>query len=258
MDYDTYDSLDAVRATRLKLLRDSPLHYRDHVDKDSASRGMLRAIHAAVLEPETFRRDFVVYDGRRAGKAFEAFAACNEDATILNVREHAQVGGVAAGILRHDLARELLAAPGRSEVVLRWDDPTTGIPCKARLDRYADDGTLIDLKGYGTSDPRLIGRHVAKLGAHIQLAHYVAGLEALGMPHRRTLVISYETSPPFDVAIVELLADDALKVGRDERDRLLGLLAECQAANHWPGRCPDIVPLDLPDYLMPEMEADDE
>ncbi|MCH9838294.1 hypothetical protein K0U83_21705, partial [bacterium] len=79
-DYADYAGKTGVNWTRLKLARTSALHYRDTPPrKDTGSLGMLRAVHALVLEPENFDRDFAVYEGKvRRGKAWDAFVLEHE------------------------------------------------------------------------------------------------------------------------------------------------------------------------------------
>ena len=61
---------------------------------------MLRAVHALVLEPENFDRDFAVYEGKtRRGKAWDAFQIEHEGRTILNTREHGEAETIAAAVL---------------------------------------------------------------------------------------------------------------------------------------------------------------
>jgi hypothetical protein len=259
--YAEYDALPGVRASRLKLMAASPLHYREKVDEQTTNRGMLRAIHALLLEPALFRHEFIVYDGIRRGEKYLSFAARHPGATILNLREIAQVQAVAQGILRHPVAGEILRMEGPTEETHTWTHEPTGLVCKARLDKRLDTPTtIVDLKTYGTSDPRIIGNRVAALGAHIQAAHYCEGLAAtLGCDEReiRYLLIVAESSSPYDVAVVELDFDNALALGRTERDRLMARLAECERTNNWPGRCPEIVPLELPAWADPLLEGGD-
>src|SRR3990167_7406294 len=253
MTYAEYASRAGVSASRLKLMAQSPLHSRHYERRDPASRGMLRAVPAFVLEPE--RADFVVYDGVRRGKEYDRFAAANEGRTILNVREHDVARSIAEGSRRPPISGPLLAAPGRSEVSVYWTDSATGLKCRGRLDRVVDGPpAIVDLKTYGTSDPRVIARRVAQGGAHIQAAHYCDGLAAttgVALAEIRYLLISAESAPPFDVAVLELEFDNALALGRAERDRLMRRLASCIERDEWPGRCPEIVALEMPAWADP-------
>lgn len=254
LPYADYASLPGVRSSDLKRLAVSPRHYKHPApDKDTPARAMLRAAHALVLEPDTFADAHVVYTGgRRQGKVWEGFQTLYTDKTILKPDELARIQAIADGYTAHEHARRLLDLPGHSELTVRWTDPSTGIVCKARLDRLGFDGETLhisDLKTYGTSEPRKVAGMIARLGAHVQAAHYVAALtDGLGIPAEqiRSYIISGESGPPYDVAVVELEPDGALLTGQTERRRLLDLLAECRAADRWPGCCPDIVPAVLP------------
>lgn len=261
MDYAEYEALPGIRASRLKLMEQSPLHYlHGHDGEDTASRGALRAIHAAILEPETFDERFPVYLGKtRRGKEYDAFRAEHPGATILNSREHWQAQQVRAAVLAHPVAGPLIEAKGWAEHSIRWRYCGDSGPwCKARLDKLIPPGgwtpeieseepaTIIDLKGYGTTDPRQIARRVVANGAHIQADHYLDGVAASRGWLCRYLIISYEIVAPYDVAVVELTADDALRIGREKREELLAKVLDCERSGKWPGRCPEIVPLELP------------
>jgi len=264
LPYSDYAALPGVRSSDLKRLAVSPRHYAHPApDKDTPARAMLRAAHALVLEPDTFADAHVVYTGgRRQGKVWEGFQTLYQDRIILKPDELARIQSIAAGYEEHEHARRLLDLTGHSELTIRWTDPATGITCKARLDRLGWDGAifhLADLKTYGTSEPRKVASMIARLGAHVQAAHYVAALtDGLGIPAEqiRSYIISGESGPPYDVAVVELEADGALLTGQTERRRLLDLLAECRATDSCRGCCPDIVPAILPAWTNPDEELD--
>lgn len=267
--YEEYARMRGVRASRLKLMDQSPLHYLRGFDNETAERGKLRAIHALVLEPDTFTAQFAVFEGRRAGKAYEAFKAENAGKTILNPREFDNAREIAVAIMAHPVAGPLISAPGPTEETVLWQRDG-GLDCKARLDKliqYVDEAsqwsdrpelwTIVDLKTYGTTDPRQIARRVVQLGAHIQFAHYREGVAVTRqIPEEsiRCLMIVAEDKPPFDVAVVELTDDDALRIGWEKREELLAKVLECERSGKWPGRCPEIVPLELP--LWAEQEID--
>jgi exodeoxyribonuclease VIII len=198
-------------------------------------------------------------EGARRGKAWEAFRDAHAGKTILNQREWDDTFATVDGIAAHAVTRALLSRVVATETTIRWTDPATSLECKGRADAILDDGSLVDLKGYG-SDPHLVSRLVGKHGTHVQLAHYAAGLEAQGKTPPHVYVLSYDTKAPYDVCLAEL-APDVRAFGAAERNRLMGVLAECLRSNHWPGRCPDIVPItleDFPGYIRPELGADDE
>ena len=254
---------NGINWSTLKHMRDSPAHYRAALALDFvASRAMdLGTVtHAALLEPERLYDLIAVWDGgRKAGKAWDAFEAANPGRVIVKPRDINDVENMRDAVLAHPEAARLLALPGRSETPIFWTDPTTGLRCKGLLDRWADD-VLIDLKTTRSTDPRFFASQAARLGYHLQLAHYAAGIEALTGKRPEVYMIAVENTPPHDVAVY-LLTDDILIPAAETIGGLLAKVAECRASGQWPGRNAGIVPLDLPRWALGEPEitfADEE
>jgi hypothetical protein len=260
----------AINWSLLKLLDKSPAHYRhavEHPDEgDTASRTMLRAAHMAILEPDRFAAEVVVYDGGvRRGKAWDAFAAQHAGCVILNEREWATVTAARDAIARHPVASRLLSG-GHAEVVLRWTDEATGRACKGIADYLHEPGSiddrpvLVDLKGCQSVDPEAFARDCARMGYHGQMAHYAAGVEARYGVAPIVYLVGYESAAPHDVGVF-LLSDDDLWLGEQFRRRLLDRLMECERTNTWPGRCPEVVTLDMPAWAWrrddPDTDDDD-
>jgi len=263
MNFDEYRQIEAVNWSRLKLLRQSPAHYRYAVEHpedtgDTPGRRVLRAIHAAVLEPEDFDNQYAVWDGgRRAGKAYQAFKDEHEGLDILNLTEMAKIGAIAHAVKDHPIAGPLLGGPfGKSEITLQWRDESRGIDCKGRADRLIDRGdgrwALVDLKTVQTVNPAQLGATAAKLGWHGQLAFYGGGVrrccDARYVDH---LIVAVEDRAPHDVGVFSLDPDTALYAGEVLRDELLDRLAECRASDEWPGRLDEITDLPLPAWAYP-------
>lgn len=251
MSYDDYDALDGIRASRLALMGKSPRHYADgYSGKDTAGRDVLRAMHAAILEPEAFGADFAVCKVRRDArtKAFQAWQDEHPDRTALTEAEWERVHRVRDSVWAHPVIRGWLVRPGWSEVVYQWEDRETGALCKARLDRLIGPN-ILDLKGYGTTALVPLAKRAAQGSAHIQQAHYaeaVAVCEGMLVEDVRSMLLVYETERPYDCGLVELAHDGALFLGLRERARLMKQVAECEAAGEWPGNLPHVVPLEMP------------
>lgn len=264
LPYADYDAIPAVRSSRLKLMAKSPKHYRYQEDVDTNNRAFLRAVHAAALELETFSQVYAQYEGggSRRTNEYKAFCAANPGKTVLSPSEWGKIRDINASMRLHPVAGPLLFAPGRCEESLTWSHPGTGLLCKARLDKRLvpglyDEHVIVDIKTYGTSNPRIIGNRVAALGAHLQAAHYVEGVSIVhGIPREsiRYLLIVAESASPFDVAVVELAHDGGLALGVSERERLMAQIAECTASGVWPGACPELVPLVLPPWADPYLQ----
>jgi hypothetical protein len=246
-----YVAAPGVNWSTLKEARKSLAHYRaacETTRADSAAMLMGRAAHTAVLEPDRFPLEYGVYTGgRRAGKDWEAFADANEGRTILKADEYGTALAIRDAVHAHPLARKLLARKGVAEATLRWTDPGTGLPCKARPD-WLTARALVDLKTTRDGDLWAFARTATKLGYHGQLAYYGEGvLQALGRKLQATYIIVAEQQPPFDVAVLKVPAD-VLDLGRELCRDLLTDVAEGYRTKKWPGRYPSLQTLELPEW----------
>lgn len=253
-----YRVAPALNWSLLKTISKSPLHFRHRRDNprpDSPTFRVGRAVHAAILEPERFEREWVVYAGRRAGKAWAAFFEEHEGCEILNQTEYDTVVAMASAVRsRPDLAAVL--EDGLAEVSLLWHERFRGYDLifKARADWIYHDGdswVVLDLKTTRDVEARSFGRDAARLMYHGQLAHYAEGLSATlgGAPVRAELLV-VETEAPHDCGLYRL-DDVALQCGRARREQLLSRYAACVESGEWPGQLPE------PGYLLlPTWELD--
>lgn len=252
LTFPEYAAIPAVNWSTLKEMSKSPAHYRhraEHPRLDSSRLAFGRAVHTAVLEPDRFPLEYVVFDGaRRAGKAWDEFEAANSDRTILKAAEYATCLAVRDAVHAHPAASRMLGGP--SEITLQWMDPDTGLACKARLDK-AYGGCVVDLKSTSTVDAHDFERTSANLIYHGQLAFYMRGLAACGLSEPQCLprIIAVEVEPPYDVAVFRLTAD-ALRIGDGLVGEYLFRLSECQSRDEWPGRYDAEQDLTLPPWLM--------
>ena len=267
-DFGDYCRAPGANWSTLKLMG-SPAKARWTLDNpdagDTASRGMLRAVHCLVLEPHVFDRDFALCTVRRDARTatYQAWLADNEGKTALTQREYDQAQAMAAAVHSSPLTGPVFASPtGRGEESIKWVDPTTGTTCKGRTDWQDDDpdGALRfdDLKSVPSVDPGEIGRMIVRMKWLGQFAHYIDGLRVLN-PGRevRCRIVCVETAPPYDVGIF-LLDDVALNAGEIMRRPLLNRFSECVASGVWPGRHQAPVYPDIPDYALPSINFDND
>jgi hypothetical protein len=266
-----YRADPGVNFSTLKLMARSPAAYRHGYgadDGDTASRGVLRLIHAAVLEPHTIPRDFhVIPDAVRRSPAVTAEAGGR---TVIKTADLATAQAMAAAVAAHSVAGPMLAGVPAShrEHTVRWTDPPTGLPCKGRLDALlrpkAGPGaraTVIDLKTVRSVAPREIARMAASMHWHAQAAHYAAGVrlnQGLADDEVDAVLVVMEQAPPHDVGVYRLTPDGALWAGEVTRRAWLDRLAECLRANAWPGACPQEQELELPGWAYPDAGGDDD
>lgn len=241
---DKYLKIEAVNWSLLKEMARSPLHFahrKENPREDSSGLARGRAVHTAVLEPELFPKEYVIFEGKtRHGKAWDAFKAAYGDKTILKTDEYDKAWRCASRILKHPEAKAIMRDCA-FEKTFTWTDPRTGLKCKCRVDGIGS--ALFDLKTTGDVDARAFGRIAARLYYHGQLAMYGDGARHKG----ETFIIAAEAEPPFDVAVYQL-GEDEIAIGQELYQGLLQQVVTCEKNNEWPGKYPVRLPLKFPRY----------
>lgn len=249
LGFGEYQAVKAVNWSSLKFLRKSAKKFKwalENPSEDTISRGKLRAAHTAILEPERFLLDYVLFKGeRRAGKAWEEFKEGNDGRTILKHDEYADAIAIAKAVKSERAIANILSR-GEAEVSLTWTDEETGIPCKGRIDWVdVERRVFADIKGTSDIDAMVFGSQAAKLGYHLQSAFYRRGLEQVFGFTFDPVLIPYETNAPHDACVFRYPEED-LESADAEIGELLKKLVECRAKNEWPGRYPEEEALLLP------------
>lgn len=258
---DDYQALKGVNWSTLKNMRESALLYKYRLSvpvDDTPSMALGRATHALVFEPETFERDFAIWEGGdRRGKEWIAFRDAHQGQTIFKPNEIDLAVTMAETVRRHPLVQPYLQG-GVFEEPITWTDEATGLPCKAKPDWRLDSRrVLIDLKTCRSAEGRRFGAMAARLGYHCQMAHYRAGIEVSFGYRPAVKIIAVESEPPHDVSVFEL-DEEALFFGHDEVQQLLAKLRACLTSNSWPGRYTEEQALQLPAWMYSDDEEDPE
>ena len=156
----------------------------------------------------------------------------------------------------HGVARDLLRG-GLAEETIEWTDADTGLACKGRLD-YLRPDLVIDLKSSRDPSPERFARDAVKYGYAAQVAFYHdgAGRSKRTDGKRLPCIIAVRAGDDFDVAAFQI-EPETFDVGRSIYLSLLRKLAECTAADYWPGVAPELWPLYLPPWAAGEIIATD-
>lgn len=244
MTFEEYTEIAAVNFSTLKEIAKSAAHYRHRLTtprEDTPAMRFGRAVHTAVLDPDRFPLDYVVFEnGARRGKVWDEFAAVNASKTILKPDEYATCLAVRDAVRAHPAASELLGG-AMCEATVEWHDDATSIPCKGRLDAVGE--CIVDLKTTGSVDPFMFEGLSARMFYHAQLAFYSRGVERLDNP----CIIAVETDAPYDVAVFRF-TDDAMLAGNQAIDDWLAHLAVCLDRDEWPGRCGGVQDMGVPPW----------
>lgn len=214
-------------------------------------------LHARVLEPEAYERDYHVQDvdpRTKAGKEEKAKAEA-QGQSIVGPADFDKATAMHHNLLAHRRIAELLGLPGHSEVSIYWELPREGgeaMQCKGRIDRLAElpDGTFIavDLKTTACI-PSLDGlaKHIADFGYHRQAAWYCEGLRRLGVVCREFIFVFTSTTAPHLCTAV-IVDAEAEVLGLRECLYATNLLADCERTGVWPSFSETVQTINLPSW----------
>ncbi len=274
MPFDEYLAVQAVSSSGLRAFARSPWHYRNRQAPEQ-TRPMLRGqlAHAAILEPDALASRYIVVPEdapRRPTAAQWAAAKPNESSRaamawwtefnsraagleVITAEEWAMAEAQLAAIKAHPELSRLLR-DGSPEVSLFWHDAETGLPCKARIDWLAACGTVVEIKSTADESPNGFGRAAARIRYDLQRAHYLSGLEHLGILGGWVWGAVSSEPPPLAVAY-DLTAELEAQAAEDYAD-LMQRLAMCEASGEWPAYGDGILELDFPAYAKRSAEVE--
>lgn len=259
--FPAYRALPGWNWSLIKELTKSPLHLayarNNPDDGDTDSRIQLRLNHTLILEPERFADEYHIWDGtRNNGTQHKAVQIGNYGKTIIKSSWYEKSKATADAVRAHPRVAELLDG-AETELSLTWTCPRTGLDMKGRLDicKVLSDRVVIgDCKEIGSTDPLHVDRLIAKHLWHGQGAHYEEGVrQNFGDLPIEYLIVAMEGKKAQDVVVRRLSAHPPhgfLHLGRELRASLLDRLAECIAADSWPGVSDQIEDAVPPSYLV--------
>jgi hypothetical protein len=232
----------AVNKSTLWEMRKSPLHYwhlmHDTPREDTKAFAFGRAVHASILTPTAYKRDYAVMpDGidkrTKAGKEeYEKFCADAEGREIISAAD-ADIIRKMTGSFRKTPAAMRIMKRTRREKPLFWTDQETGVDCKCRIDALNDD-VVIDFKTAADASTKTFSREALRYGYDLQAAMYLEAARANGYHPKKFVFIVQEKSAPYLINIIhagEAFIDRGLWIMRD----LLGKYKTCRDTDTWPG-----------------------
>lgn len=117
---------------------------------------------------------------------------------------------IAAAVLAHPAAIDVLNSAPEREREYYWTDPVTGIDCKGKLDAHSR-RILADLKT-GDAEPWAVWRKMYRSNYILQFVHYVRGLQAHGVDIEEIIIIGADSNEPYDVSVLTIDARETLQV----------------------------------------------
>lgn len=240
-------AVDFLGSHRLADFRRCPLLYHWKQtglsrDEDRPAYQIGRAAHTLILEGrQKFLAEYAIggpineKTGQPFGTTTKAFAewAAAQGKPVLTTDQAALIEQMAAGVLSHDLARQLLSK-GMAEAVTRaeWH----GVPCQIRLDFFSQmlGAAIVDLKT--ADDLTWFEADARRYGYPHQLAFYRSVLAAAAQVDPRELpvhMIGVEKKEPFRAGVWRI-GEDVLAVAQKENEEAVKRLRQCRDSAFWP------------------------
>lgn len=247
-----YHALDAIGSSSIKAMRVGPPARveweRANPKPDTDATILGTACHARILEPAWFEAS---YDVKPDGMRFNTKEgmAWRDDPVragkrILSHDVGATVTLIASAFFSKKPAMEAKRAASMVEKSMIWTHEATGLRMKGRPDFVAD-GYIYDLKVTREATESGLAFGAYKAGWMHQLAHYRAGMEALGEKVKGCRIVAISPKAPHFVVCAEV-KDAALDMMTLDNDAALGRMAACVARNEWPGTPDDWIKIDPP------------
>ena len=211
------------------------------------------AVHTLVWEPHLFAEQVVCWEGDRRGNAWKEFAAENADKLILKSDAYERAIQTAARLTAEPRVKEL-AREGLAETAVFTEEH--GLQCRGLLDWIATHcATLVDLKVVRSIVPRKFGNAVQEYGWDVSMACYRRWFQREANKEIRAVkFVVVESSPPFDVAVVDV-PESALELGWKKADDMIQRVRESIESGVWPGIANgEEQELFVPTYAMDEEE----
>lgn len=252
MPTETYFAIDAMSQSGAKEILRSPAHFRyarEHQREPTPAMRFGTAVHAGILEPETFEATVVcapaINARTTAGREQrDAFLAANAGRLVLSADDYDRARRCIEAVGRHPAAKALLTG-AEVEVSLFWLDGRYKAPCKGRIDARNHDG-LIDIKTTQDASPEEYSRTIASYGYHLQAAHYFSGCEHLldATPQFFAHIV-VETEAPHGVAVYAI-PGNAIMAGAARMSEALRRYAEARETGRWSSYPTTIESIQLP------------
>lgn len=253
MSEDDYHRHEAVGSSQLKTILKSLGRYKyecEHPKERTKAMKFGTALHLAVLEPKRFKSEVLTmpeFSGTGSRLAKDKWLTENHGKLIISSDEMADLLLMLKSISAHNVASSLLVG-GKAEISYFWDDPETGIKCKARPDFRRSSGVLVDIKTTEDASLEDFSRTILNYGYHISAAHYLNGVSrVLGQEFEKFIIIAVEKSPPYGVQVFEI-DFGTLEKGQELVKRALLKLKNAKDLNYFPNYPEEITPINIPAY----------
>ena len=188
----------------LKAFSRSPLQFLEYKAKKSKPTPAMEfgtLVHRSVLEPDKYADSVAIWEGRRAGKNYEAFCSLHINKDVITPQRALEVKECQTRLQEHPLAGGLLEDLDKTEVEFTINH--LGLPHRGFIDGILP-WAIVDLKVTKAVDHYSLQKTIWQYKYHMQAAIYERAAVLMGYEPEAYFIIAVESAPPYHVAVVEL------------------------------------------------------
>ncbi len=139
------------------------------------------------------------------------------------------------------------------EISVVWDDPRTGMRCKARIDllaKFMGRTVVVDYKTTADASAWKFAADMHTFRYALQAAHYLAGVEALAPGHDRSFIFAAQEKKPIYDKMLHGIGPLSMESGTRAWRRALDRWHACVEADEYPGYPTGIGEIEMPSYAI--------
>jgi len=250
MSNENYFASDGLNFSIIKELTKSPKHFWDAMENTKQPTKQMTLgtlIHAAILEPDTFKDLYVAEPGfDKRTKDYKNWLLENEGKIPYDANELGAIITAAANAVYSESLNLIFKNQTINEESFFFKKGNLDLKCK--VDAYCPGNQmLIDIKTSSDISPQKFKHQLFDRLYHLQLCHYIEGLESGGCKVSNARIVAISTTPPYDVVEYQL-SQEVLERGKEELYNLYDEVMRVITFNDHDGFCQDVVEVNYPDY----------
>ncbi|MCC8366569.1 PD-(D/E)XK nuclease-like domain-containing protein [Xenorhabdus sp. PB61.4] len=257
-----YHKDEAIGSTTIKAISVSPANLYFNPFKGNKSSQIGTAIHAALLEPVTFERDFILRSDikTRASGEYKALLQHSSAEKILINSEVETVKRMTESAWMNSDFTDYMNSGGHSEISMFATCPETGLNLKCRFDRMSDSHPYpLDVKSCRDATERGFSQAFGKYHYHVQAAFYLYVLRLVtGRELNQFCFFALENTPPYKNCMY-YIGEDSLDLGYKIMFEALHKLKKCMEDEslHTEGIVLPSSEINVPAYLFDDEYVDE-
>lgn len=262
MPNETYHNTAGDSKSSLDVFHQDPYKYFHRKQKEQTRAMQLgSAIHAAILEPEVFKKEYMLLKELKDRRQPEYKAAVKSkgEGKVFTNSDCEKIEGIQKAVWGNREARDLLLADGYCEISGFAIDTESELPIRHRFDKLAFiDGEWwgVDIKKTVSVSERDFSMSMWKYRYHVQDAIYSAGFKAIaGKELAGFKFICVEEEYPHKVEIYEL-CDLSRKIGIEEARMDLNSLSMYKSGKITAHNNAQSKIISLPEFILSQYEEE--